>query len=348
MKKLLLHTTIILFLIVLLNQLAIRSSKVYKDGASIVCEEKRIAVRKKIWKASEDKINVLYFGASGILTALIPEVFDSVLNQQTYSMNLALPALPIGSYYHYFLDYLENNPAPEHIIMTYHVDDEPILLFNTYGNQGINFPREVVSYFLNRPDKNQIINYLLPFHVYWKSLFRYYYNSVFNPSHIEETSKRNELIVRDMIKERGYYFIMEQARFPDGRLPENYMEESDCPDCELKIFDPDTDVYVDRFFKLTKELNVEVLLISYPVRKGVYKQFETTPEPIRKLVDRYENISIPSDGWKLPFYPNKYFSDPVHLNKSGALLFTKDIAQEFNRIYLEREGDKYVGRHIQK
>ena len=333
MKKLLLHTTIILLLIVFLNQLAIRSSKVYKDGASIVCAQKRIAVRENKWNASEEKPNVLYFGASGILSALIPEVFDSIMNQQTYSMNLALPALPIGAYYHYLLDYLDNNPAPEFIIMTYHVDGEPVLLFNTYGNQGINFPREVVSYFMNRSDKNQTVNYLLPFHVYWKSLFRYFYNSVFNPSHIKATRKKNERIVQDMIQERGYYFIREQARFPDGKLPDDYKEESDCSDCELKIFDPDSDIYVDKFFSLTEELDIEVMLISYPVREGVFKQFEAIPEPIRKLVDRYENISIPEEGWKLPFYPNKYFSDPHHLNKSGALLFTREVAEEFNKTY---------------
>jgi hypothetical protein len=334
MKKFILHIIIGLILIVLLNQLAVHSARIYKDGASIVCEQKRIAVRDQKWSVSdtEDKINILYFGASGILSAIIPEVFDSLMKNRTYSLNLALPALPIGPYYHYLKDFLKHNPPPEYIIMTYHVDGEPMLLSETYGNQGINFPGELFSYFIHRKDKNQIVNYLLPLHVYRGPIFKYLYYSLFDPSHIQRTKKRNDKIVEAMIEDRGYYFIREQSRFPDGKLPADYRADTDCPDCKMKLYDPESDVYVDKFFKLTEKLNTEVLLVMHPVRRGSYKQFDSVPDPLQKLMRQYENISIPSD-MELPFYENRYFSDPHHLNSQGAIRFTGEIAEVFRSVY---------------
>ena len=333
MKKLFIHAGIGLVLLVLLNQLAIRTAAVYKDGASIVCEKKREAVRQNQWDIPNNKENVLFFGASGILSAVIPHVFDSVMDQKTYSLNLALPALPIGSYYHCLLDYLESNPPPENIIMAYHVESNPILLFDTYANQGIDYPDEVLSYFFNRADKNQTVNYLLPMHVYRTSIFKYLYNSLADPDNIEQRRQANQRIIQKMLKDRGYYLIMEQSRFPEGRLPDDFKAKSDCPDCEMKMYDPDSDVYVEKFFRLTQKHNINVFLVSYPVREGAYKQFDAVPDPIRKLDARYPNISLPGEGWKIPFYENKYFSDPHHLNYMGAEKYTRKVATMFKETY---------------
>ncbi|MFO8234683.1 MAG: hypothetical protein R6U04_04660 [Bacteroidales bacterium] len=333
MKKLFLHIGIGIVIIIALNQLAIHSARVYKDGASIICEQKREAVRHNRWKIPDEKPTILFFGASEILSSVVPAVFDSTLNHSVYSLNMALPALPIGPYYHYLLDYLEQNAPPDYIVMTYHVDSEPILLFNSYANQGINFPREFVSYFLNRKDKNQVVNYLLPFHVYRNAIFEFISTSIFNPEDINQTKENNREIVDRMIDARGYYFIREQARFPEGRLPEDYSKETDCPDCEMVIYDPDGDVFVDKFFKLTGELDIQVLLIPYPVREGTYKQFDTVPEIIRKLENKFSHVSLPKKGWKIPFYENRYFADPYHLNQEGAEKFSIQTAEHFREIF---------------
>jgi hypothetical protein len=334
MKKLFIHVAIALLLIFLINQFAIHAGKTYKDGASIICEQKRLAVRNDQWKVSEEKPTVLFFGASGILSAIIPTVFDSILDHQTYSLNLALPALPIGPYYHCLLDYLEHNDPPEYIILTYHIDSEEVILFNSYANQGINFPDELFSYFIHRKDKNQMLNYLLPLHVYKEPVFKYMYNSVLDPSDIQENRERNARIVNRMIENRGYYFIIEQSKYPDGRLPDDYKEESDSPERPMKMYDPGSDVYVEKFFSLTKKLGTQVLLVNYPVRQGKYKQFNKTPKEIQKLLKTYDNVSISKDGWKIPFFENKYFSDPHHLNKWGAEMYTKQVATDFKAVYL--------------
>lgn len=334
MKKILKHSIILIGLIILFNQLGIHSGDLYKDGASIVCEQKRIAVRKNKWDIPENKPTVLYFGASGVLSALIPSVFDSLMNHQTYSLNLALPALPIGPYHHTLLEYLKNNPPPDYIIMTYVVSKQAELLFDRYANQGINFPKEAISYFIHHKSKNQTLNYLLPSHTYSKPMFKYIYNSVFNPERIKRRKKETQEIIDKMIDNRGYYSIIEQSRFPNGELPPDYKEESDCSDCEMPVYDPASDVFVEKFFNLTEKHNIRVLLITHPIREGKFKQFEETPHAIQYLTSKYEHVSYPSEGWKLDFYPNRYFADPHHLNKKGAYRFTEEVAKNFKNTHL--------------
>jgi hypothetical protein len=333
MRKLLIHSLLLMGIVILLNQLGVYSGNLYKDGASLVCQEKRKAVRENHWDIPADRDVVLFFGASGVLSSLIPEVFDSLMYQKTYSLNLALPALPIGPYYHTLIEYLEQHSPPKYIIMTYRVNKQTELLFDRYANQGINFPRETLSYFIHRKNKNQTLNYLLPSHVYRKSIGKYLYNYLVHPGAIEKKKRNNRQIINQMIKDRGYYYILEQSRFPHNVLPKDYQEENDCNSCPMTVYHPDSDVYVEKFFNLTEQFDIKVFLITHPIRKGKYGQFEKTPEPIKLLISKYDHITIPREGWKLPLYANRYFSDPHHLNKEGAYRFTKEIATAFSNAY---------------
>jgi len=335
MKKIAIHSLLGIILLILLNQLAIHSAKIYKDGASIICEAKRKAVRNGQIHHERDKTNVLFMGASGMLAGLNPQVFDSLFNYQVNSINMALPALPIASYYHYLKDYLDNNPAPAYIIMTLQVEGEPFLLFNTYANQGINFPDELLSYFWNRKDKNQVLNYLLPVHVYRNAVFQFLSNGLLAPEDITETRQRNQHIIEQMVANKGYYFIQEQAKFPNGQLPNDYSEPGDCDTCLKPIIDPFTDPYVDKFFTLTQQQGIEIMLVTYPTREGKIAQYRKTPAIINRLVQAYPNISLPPEGWKFHFYANRFFSDPHHLNKAGSDDYTKAIATRFKQVYPE-------------
>ncbi len=334
MKKLLLHSLIGIILLVLLNQLAIYSGSIYKDGASIICEAKREAVRSGKIGYQKGKTNVLFMGASGMLAGLNPEVFDSIFQDSIHSVNMALPALPIASNYHYLKDYLAYNPAPQYIIMPLHLTSEPFLLFETYANQGLNFPDELVSYFFNVEGKNQVVNYLLPIHVYRASVYKYLKNRIINPQDISHTRKRNEQIVDSMIAQKGYYFIQEQSKFPEGRLPEDYTAPTDCDTCIKQMPNPFSDPYVEKFFDLTEKKNIQVMLVTYPMRRGSLAQYTETPQPLIDLTEKYPHIALPPEGWKIPFYDNRYFSDPHHLNVQGSNDYTQKIAHSFRNRFL--------------
>jgi hypothetical protein len=333
MKKLLLHALIGIILLVLLNQLAIYSGSIYKDGASIICEAKREAVRSGKIGYQQGKTNVLFMGASGMLAGLNPEVFDSAFHDSVYSVNMALPALPIASNYHYLKDYLANNPAPQYIIMPLHLTFEPFLLFDTYANQGLNFPDELLSYFWNVEGKNQVVNYLLPIHVYRASVFKYLKNRIMNPKDINQTRQRNNQIIEKMIAQKGYYFIQEQSKFPEGSLPEDYTAPSDCDTCIKQMPNPFSDPYVEKFFDLTEKKNIQVMLVTYPMRRGSLAQYPETPKQLKDLTKNYSHVSLPPEGWQIPFYDNRYFSDPHHLNIEGSTDYTKRIANSFREKY---------------
>jgi hypothetical protein len=334
MKKLIIGTLVGIAILILTNIFSIKAGSIYKDGASIICEQKRLFVRNEVFTHTPNKQNVLYFGASDILAGLIPSVFDSVLANETSSLNLSLPALPIGPAYHTLLEYLERNPTPDYIILALHIDGEPGGLHNTYGNQGINFPSEFFNYLRYRDDRNQIINYLLPSHVYSNFIFQYAYDGIFNRENIEYLKERNQGHVDKMKEQLGYYFIMEQSTFPEGRLPVDYVAPGDCDTCQKEFLPVESDYFIRQFFNLTADLNIPVLLIETPTRAGSYAQYNDVPPTIAQIESEYENVVYNKDaGWKLKFYDNKYFADQWHLNYDGAVMYTKDVAKEFAEMF---------------
>jgi len=323
--------TITLFL----RMFAVNVGDVYKDGASIICEEKRKAVRNGTFGYKEGKINVLFMGRSKILAGIIPNYFDSLVNGRTYSLNLSLPALPIGPHYFALKDYLESNPPPEYIVLHLSVSaGKSTSLFDKYANQGISFPQELVSYFINRENKTVIFNFVFPIRMYLKQSVKYALNLVFNPSDIRRNRRRNAKIVNKMINDRGYYFIKEQARFPDNKLPATFKESLNL-DRTRGIYDPHIDPYVRKFFDLASNNKIKILLIEVPYREKQYMQYSLMPKHYKIVLDEYSNIYIAQDGWKVKFYENKFFSDPTHLNAEGAELYTHKITEEFVELFDE-------------
>lgn len=88
--KLLLFALIGTGLLLALKIIAGRAGNVYKDGAAIVCEHKRLLVRKGLVKYAPGKTNIIFMGNSKILAGLVPDTFDKLSGGKTYSYNLAL------------------------------------------------------------------------------------------------------------------------------------------------------------------------------------------------------------------------------------------------------------------
>jgi hypothetical protein len=62
------------------------------------------------------------------------------------------------------------------------------------------------------------------------------------------------------------------------------------------------------------------------------------PSWYRLLLSQYDNVRMADDGWRLKFYENRLFSDPIHLNPEGAVRFTREVCAEFIEVFgLPRE-----------
>lgn len=325
---------ILLLIVVLgLNFLGIQAGKIFKDGAALVCESKRNMVRAGKIPYKTDKVNVLFMGTSRILAGINPILFDQLSGERTFSYNLALPALPIGSSYFVLKDYLTRNPPPDFIIMQLYINRcRDCRLFNYYSSQGLTDLSEIHSLFLNSPSKRIILNYFFPYRMYKYFITKYLYHMLCQPSELKLLIKRNTSILERMKKERGYYFIEEQALSPNNQLPDDYNQNNVAEIQKSIEYNPFTDPYVEKFFDLTQERKIRVILIQPVYRINQCLQYEEIPQQFLMIMNRYEHVIAAQKGWNLKFYENQFFADQTHLNRKGAQKYTQEIYLEFKEI----------------
>jgi hypothetical protein len=305
-----------------LNFLGAKMGNVYKDGAALVCETKRHMIRNGEIEHPKGKVNVLFMGTSRILFGLNPTQFDRLTGGKTHSYNLALPALPIGSAYFLLKDYLHRNPPPQYIALQLFLSKfKNWKIFDYYINQGLGGMDEVVSLLNNLESKSFLINYLFPFRMDKYPTFKYLYNSLLKPSSVKKAHQSNMAILKRLKDDRGYYFTEEHALIPRNTGTKELTQEPQ--------FDPFTDSYVKMFFDLAQKKGIKVLLIQAAYRIDEYLPYESIPLHFKKIRDHYPNVIIAPQGWKQKRYPHKYFSDDIHLNNEGALIYTRAIYDDF-------------------
>lgn len=333
-KKIFFLVFLFFVMLLVLNYLGVKAGSIYKDGAAMVCETKREMIRTGDIHYKKGKVNVLFLGTSRVLAGIKPAYFDELTEGKTFSYNLALPGLAIGSYYFVLRDYLEKNPPPRYVIMQLRINRcRNCKMYYYYASQGVTTLDERVSLFKNNQDKSIIFNFIFPFRMYKFHTVRYIYDRVLRPSRIRQTQKKNRTILNRMIKNRGYYFIEEQAVAQDNILPEGFIKEPRDSIHQASSYDPFIDPYTKLFFDLALEHQVNVLLVQPVYREHQYLQYGEMPLQYVSILDQYSNVSMAKEGWKLRFYKNQFFSDPVHLNKDGAVRYTREIYMEFIEIF---------------
>lgn len=309
-----------------INSFVRQAGRTYADGATVICLEKRAAVRTGQIRAQAGRDNVLFLGHSAVLAGIVPQQFDDAAGGRICSWNLSLPALPIGPHYFLLKEYLRHNPPPRFVVVKLSLNySDQFGYFDSYATKG-SAVDEICSYAFSQPSKTVVWNYLLPIRLDRGQSLRYLRSRLSDPGGIDRTRSQNQAIAEGMYAQRGYYYIREQARFA-GQLPDDYREPSDgTREHEVQL---DHDPYVQRFFDLAQQQGIRVLLIETPLRPGQTPQRTAMPPWYSQLLSRYSNVRMAKQGWKLKFYENRLFSDPTHLNPQGAERFTREIYAEF-------------------
>ncbi|MCP5045648.1 MAG: hypothetical protein GY940_00640 [bacterium] len=333
-KKCLLLSVIMLVVVLILNYFSTAAGDHYKDGAAMVCETKREMVRSGAIGYMEGRRNVLFMGTSRILAGVQPEYFDRLGGGRTYSYNLALPALPISPAYFILKDYLMVNPAPEHIVMELYARRCRTCTLNNYFSvQGISGLSEAATLVRYAQNKSILLNILFSFRMYKFFLPKYVFNGVLRPSRLEQVAQNNGALLEKMKRNRGYYYIAEQAVEEEQRLTEALKKQERAVVKMTTLQDPFYDPYVEKFFDLAAQHGIRVMLIQAPYLKGKYLQFEEMPPAFRAVMDRYSNVFMAPGGWKLNFYDYRLFADQDHLSEEGASHYTEEIYNQFNGLF---------------
>ena len=155
---------------------------------------------------------------------------------------------------------------------------------------------------------------------------------------------------------RGYYFIVEQSSEESSLTQEDlqkhfptqfakYLERKENQvfspiDCASKMTimkknkQEKVPVFFDAFFGLMKRHNIKVVLIPAYVL-DIFQGEDCMPDFWRMAMEKYDNVFTLENMTGSQKYSFEYFSDPGHLNRRGAIQYTKHIAEKFR---LFREG----------
>ena len=315
-----------------LNSFAIRAGNAFKDGAAKVCEYKRNMVRDGRAAPVRGRTIVLFMGNSKILAGPIPDHFDALSGNQTYSYNLALPALPIGPQFFVLKDYLERNPAPQYIVTTLSTErGNAPGLFDKYALQGISMPHELAAYARLRKSKPILMNWLFPIRMYKQETLKYGFAMLLDRDSIRRARDTDRRTMRAIERDRGYYYIRDKVAFPGGRLPDDFMPQNGMHrKCDQ--FNPFEDPFTGMFFSLAREQGITVMLVEPPVLEKEFAPCPGMPRQYAAILERYPNVRMARNGWRRKSFPNRFFSDPTHLNREGAQRYTEAIYKEFLEI----------------
>lgn len=250
---------------------------------------------------SDKKIKVVIFGDSKVLTGFMPKFFDELSEGQTESFNLGLPNS------HKWVSRLKllvkKGEKPDYVLLTTPWPE-------TYAKNRLFFGKNT-----------SIMRKAFPFRSLLRDVTLFFLRSKKHDGPINFYRKSIEE-VQKMIQQRGYYFIYGQSHFPGHRLPENFNVETDTPNLNAQLRDAnlDTPLFKDLLDLSIKE-QIKLIFIPIYFRDGQYAPAQDNKLFKSKLKPYEINIMGP-EYWLLP---NKFFSDPMHLNHEGAQEYTRRL-----------------------
>jgi hypothetical protein len=248
---------------------------------------------------------VLIFGDSKVLAGFVPSYFDrlsAVDGLNYYSYNSGYPARG------FFVPQLEQ--------MTKKKSGVPSILLLTLPWESKHGDLNV---FHLLPDDHEIADRLFPFRFLVRDSFSFLITSKEHggPRQYYIESQSNDA---RMLEDRGYYFISEQSHYPHNSLPDDFHLGSDQPFAVVTRTADASSSELDKLNGLVKANNIDCYYVPTYARQG-----ELAPAPgidlqFADLLRSHSSCKLLGPDYYL--FPNRMFSDSVHLNEEGAKAYT--------------------------
>jgi len=327
-----------------------------------------LVLKMNYYKKHKDEFNTLFIGSSHIFRDISPSVFDEFTNTNTHSFNLGVGAMCTLETYAFYENFLKKDISPnvKYVIM----ELAPIYRLPPKDEDSagdLNFPSTTVQsarvkYYLNFPVFMFVVNY-------FKTGMDIYPNEEeevikeYTSAYIEKLFKVGML--KDMVM-----FNFQPAESSEsqkeilGRYNDGFysMDEltsksvSDCVECRIKTAEEiDMNIkdakaaYMQNQTLEANRVQLEMInkLIEQSRKKGIYSIFHLPPMsdyklmlPIFDRIDVRHKLDLANPMEYPEFYEMDVHWDTLHFNLKGAKLFTKKLAEKFNRLVLKNSDDK--------
>ncbi len=276
---------------------------VQNSSAAITARKVDYLTSQPVFSA-EAKIRILAFGNSKILAGLDPAVFRATLSPDIEVFNAARPGT--DEYIVLLKRILARGTSPTHLF----VQDLP-------HDEHEESWRDYLSH-----DK-RLVDMLFPFRDFPRDLAQFLVSSR-KEGGIRKSYKEHAQAVDRVIADRGYFF-KGRAQFPGDRLPDDYRLPTDNPgSAPPRLIDPDAPPFRE-LARLSAAYRFKVIFVPSPFRKGEV----AAPDPSE--TDRVEALSQAPNffvaGPAVWVLEPRFFSDPWHLNRNGAQLYSRHLAE---------------------
>lgn len=276
-----------------------------QNGADAISASKVHFLETQPAFSSGAKVRVLAFGNSKILAGFNPAVYSQAVAPDAESFNAARPAN--DRFLELLKRILANGTRPTHILIQAAPREDEQEAWR--------------DYFVH--DK-QLVNLLFPFRNFPRDLVLFVAMSR-SEGGIVNSYRERALTVEHIITDRGYYFIKGQSHFPGDRLPDDFHIATDQPSKVLpRIIDSSAPAFKE-LISLSTAFNFKIILIPTPYRIGEFAPPDSVERGEAKPLPSAPNFFVAGPAWWV-FEP-RYFSDPVHLNKEGARLYSQRLAE---------------------
>ncbi len=289
-----------------------------KPGSEVIYETKMRELSKgRIFTRGDAKLNVVMVGNSITLAGFIPEQFDRQVGPQCQSYNLGLPGQE--QYMKELRGMISRGDVPTHVLLQ------------------LPWPPRInpKSWRQQLKEDHRIVNTLFPFRSLPRDLAIFLVLS--RKDGIADYYAAKKQTAEQMLADRGYYFIEGQSRFKDHRLPDDRTFQTDRPD-EVRHRRIETDALAFQELRnLAKQHDIQFILVPSYFREHHHAEPPASNPQTLAALKPYEHFhAVGPDYFRLP---NRCFSDPVHVNREGAELYTGRLSDLF-RTFLDEHNQK--------
>jgi len=278
-------------------------------GSEIVTNEKLHFIKTESIFPPVAKRRLVIFGDSRVLSGFIPSLFDKLSRGTIYSYNLGIPDTKM------FIPLMEN------IINRGQI---PTDIFITIPWQELTKKNPLV--FID--NDNEIIKKLVPFRYLIRNLSIFMNRSRYRGG-VRKLYDESKQSAKEVLENRGYYFIAGQSLYKNDELPDDFSFTSDQPDKYCPRGVPPKNELYKKLTHMLEAHSINAYFVPIYSRTGACKP---NPEPNVELTKAFENNSrIQVIGADYFSFPNKLFSDPVHLNRNGAKVYTTKIWELYSK-----------------
>jgi hypothetical protein len=261
-----------------------------------------------VFPESSNLRKVLVFGDSEVLAGFVPDEFDKLAASDglnLYSYNSGYPAR--GSF------------VPELQTMVQKASGVPNILLLTLpwapNKEGSNAFRLLQN-------DHDIADRLFPFRYLARDTLSFLVTSRERggPTKFYGECQSN---TAKMLRDRGYYFISEQSHYPNDSLPDDFHLGTDTPgaiEARTSYYESEE---LNELNRIVVEHNIRCYYIPTYARKGSIAAAPDTNLLFAKFLSQHTSCQLLGPDYYL--YPNRMFSDSVHLNRLGAKVYTEDI-----------------------